>query len=242
MDHEPQAADSPLGLSAERRRPSARTRLRRTLVAGMTVIAPLWITVMVLRTLFNWADGFSAPLIRQFASRLGYPEFHIPGLGLLLTFLIVWAVGAIAANVVGRRLLQNAREALERLPLVRTIYAPVQRLTETMTSPDKAGFQKVVLVEYPRKGIWTLGFLAGDVPRADNEAPAHSIFVPTAPNPTTGFMLIVPPDELQHTPLSNEQAFQMIVSAGVVVPSSLVLPPEGQAPRAGAPSLHDAAS
>lgn len=199
-------------------------RLRRTIMAGLTIIAPLWVTGWVLKTLFNWADGFSAPLIRQMAKPLGYPEFHIPGLGFVLTFVILWGVGAFAANVVGRSLLRYGRGALEGLPLVRTIYAPVQQLMETLTSPSKAGFEKVVLVEYPRTGLWTLGFLAGDVPREAEAVPAHSIFVPTAPNPTTGFMLIVPPEQLRPTELGVEEALKMIVSAGVVVPPALSLP------------------
>ena len=209
-----------------RKSPTRLQRLRRTIMAGLTIIAPLWVTGWVLKTLFNWADGFSAPLIRQVAKPFGYPEFHIPGLGFVLTFIILWVVGAFAANVVGRSLWQYAREALEGLPLVRTIYAPVQQLMETLTSPGKAGFEKVVLVEYPRTGLWTLGFLAGNVPREAAAAPAHSIFVPTAPNPTTGFMLIVPPEQLRPTELGVEEALKMIVSAGVVVPPALFLPAE----------------
>lgn len=209
-----------------RKGPNRLQRLWRTTMAGLTIIAPLWFTGWVLKTLFNWADGFSAPLIGQLAESLGYPEFHIPGLGFVLTFVILWIVGALAANVVGRSLLQYAREALEGLPLVRTIYAPVQQLMESLTSPGKAGFEKVVLVEYPRTGLWTLGFLAGDVPREAEAGPAHSIFVPTAPNPTTGFMLIVPPEQLRPTELGVEEALKMIVSAGVVVPPALSLPAE----------------
>ena len=224
-----QELEDPLGSPREKkprgRLPSRIGRLRTTIMAGVTVIAPLWITIWVLVTLFRWADGFSAPLIRQFARRLGDPEFHIPGLGVLLTFIILWCVGAIAANVVGKRLLQSAREALERLPVVRTIYAPIHQLMETMASPDKAGFTKVVLVEYPRTGLWTLGFMAGDVPQEEGHEPAHSIFVPTAPNPTTGFMLIVPTEQLRDTDLNVEEALKMIVSAGVVVPPSLTLAP-----------------
>lgn len=211
-----------------RREPTRLQRLRRTIMAGLTIIAPLWVTGWVLKTLFNWADGFSAPLISQVAKPFGYPDFHIPGLGFVLTFIILWVVGALAANVVGRSLWQFARETLEGLPLVRTIYAPIQQLMETLTSPSKAGFEKVVLVEYPRTGMWTLGFLAGDVPREDEVAPAHSIFVPTAPNPTTGFMLIVPPDQLRPTELGVEEALKMIVSAGVVVPPALYLPDEAK--------------
>ena len=211
-----------------RKSPTRLQRLRRTIMAGLTIIAPLGVTVWVLKTLFNWADGFSAPLISQVAKPFGYTEFHLPGLGFVLTFIILWVIGALATNVVGRSLWQFVRETLERLPLVRTIYAPVQQLTETLTSPDKAGFEKVVLVEYPRIGMWTLGFLAGNVPHEDEAAPAHSIFVPTAPNPTTGFMLIVPPEQLRPTDLSVEEALKMIVSAGVVVPPALALPAEAE--------------
>ena len=225
MDIHSQEIDQVLGSSPA---PPPRRRLstfRTMILTGLTVIAPVWLTVWVLITLFQWADGFSAPLIGQFARSLGYDDFHIPGLGFILTFFILWLMGVIAANVVGRRLLHSAREAIERLPIVRTIYAPIQQLVETMTSPEKAGFKKVVLVEYPRQGLWTVGFLAGDVPQGEGEAPAHTIFVPTAPNPTTGFMLIVPPEQLRHTGLSIEAAFQLVISAGVVVPPSLTLAP-----------------
>ena len=198
-------------------------------MAGLTIIAPLWITGWVLKLLFDWADGFSAPLIRQMARPfVDDPDFHIPGLGFVLTFIILWVVGALATNVVGRSLWQYARETLEGLPLVRTIYAPVQQLVESLTSPGKTGVEKVVLVEYPRIGMWTLGFLAGNVPREDEVAPAHSIFVPTAPNPTTGFMLIVPPEQLRPTDLRVEEALKMIVSAGVAVPPALALPAEAE--------------
>ncbi len=212
-----------------RKSPTRLQRLRRTIMAGLTIIVPLWLTGWVLKFLFDWADGFSAPLISQMARPfVDDPDFHIPGLGFVLTFIILWIVGALATNVVGRSLWQFAREALEGLPLVRTIYAPIQQLMESLTSPGKAGFEKVVLVEYPRIGMWTLGFLAGNVPREDEIAPAHSIFVPTAPNPTTGFMLIVPPEQLRPTDLGVEEALKMIVSAGVVVPPALALLAEAE--------------
>jgi uncharacterized membrane protein len=205
---------------------SLRQRLRRTLVAGLSVIAPLWITGFVLLKLFQWAAGFSRPLIKPFAAALGNPEWYNPAAGFVLTLLIVLLVGVMTTRVFGRRLLRNGREALERLPIVRTIYAPIRRLMETMTSSEGAGFKKVVLFEYPRRGLWTLGFLAGDVPFENGGSPAHSVFIPTAPNPTTGFMLIIPQGEMKHTSLTVEEAFQMIVSAGVAVPLTLKLPSE----------------
>lgn len=207
-------------------RPSRLHRLRNTLMAGITVIAPLWITGWVLLTLFTLAEEFSRPLILPFLNIPADedPQWYVRGFSFLLTLMILLTVGAVTTNVVTRRLLQGGREALERLPVVRTIYIPVRKLMETMTSPDKTGFKQVVLFEYPRKGLWTLGFLAGDVPFEDGRPPAHSIFVPTAPNPTTGFMLIVPREEIKPTGLSIEAAFQMIVSAGVAVPLTLRLP------------------
>ncbi|MXX38845.1 MAG: DUF502 domain-containing protein [Gemmatimonadetes bacterium] len=211
-----------------RKSPTRLQRLRRTIMAGLTIIVPLWLTGWVLKFLFDWADGFSTPLINQMAKLFDDPDFHIPGLGFVLTFIILWVVGALATNVVGRSLWQFAREMLEGLPLVRTIYAPIQQLVESLTSPGKAGFEKVVLVEYPRIGMWTLGFLAGNVPREDEAVPAHSIFVPTAPNPTTGFMLIVPPEQLRPTELRVEEALKMIVSAGVAVPPALFLHAEAE--------------
>jgi uncharacterized membrane protein len=203
--------------------------LRNTIMAGVTVIAPLYITFWVIRTLFRLAESISAPLIDFFALRFGHPEFYIPGLAFLLTFFMLWVVGLVAANVVGRRLIRKGRETLAQMPLVRTIYAPVQRLMETMTSSGKGGFKKAVLVEYPREGIWTLGFVAGSVPwENDMEEPADSVFVPTAPNPTTGFMLIVPQSQMRHAAITVEEAFQMIISAGVAVPETLILPEDAK--------------
>ena len=219
--HEQEESTSPVEAQTK---PRLSQRLRRTLMAGLTVIAPLWITGFVLLTLFEWAAGFSRPLMKPFA--LGDPEWYHSMVSAVITLVIVWLVGVMTTKVLGRRLLQDAREALERLPVVRTIYAPIYRLMETMTSPDSAGFQKVILFEYPRKGLWTLGFLAGDVPFEAGGEPAHSVFIPTAPNPTTGFMLIIPQTEMKPTNLTIEAAFQMIVSAGVAVPLTLKLPSE----------------
>ena len=222
----PENQEESIGPLEEQPKPRLRHRLRRTLMAGLTVLAPLWITGFVLLKLFEWAAGFSRPLIKPFAAALGDPEWYHPAVGFVITFVIVWLVGVMTTRVLGRRLLRDGREALERLPIVRTIYAPIHRLMETMTSPDTAGFKKVILFEYPRKGLWTLGFLAGDVPFEAGGEPAHSVFIPTAPNPTTGFMLIIPQTEMVHTQLTIEAAFQMIVSAGVAVPLTLKLPSE----------------
>jgi uncharacterized membrane protein len=197
-------------LKADGPRHGAWRGVRVTLMAGITVIAPVWITGWVLWTLFGLAENFSRPLVKQLFTINEDPQWYYRGFGFLLTVIILLVVGTITTNVFTRRVLVAAREALERLPVVRTIYSPVRKLLETMTSPDSAGFKQVVLFEYPRKEIWTLGFLAGDVPIEGSS--------------TTGFMLIVPREEIRPTDLTIEEAFQMIVSAGVAVPLTLRLP------------------
>ncbi|MFH1570041.1 MAG: DUF502 domain-containing protein [Gemmatimonadota bacterium] len=216
--------EAALGAHDERPRHGRLHKLRRVLMAGITVIAPLWVTGFVLWTLFKWTDERSRLLVEEFAGLLGYDGFYYRGIGFVVTFAIICAVGLVTTNVLGRRLLHEARQALEQLPVVRAIYAPVRQLMETMTSPERSGFRKVVLFEYPRRSLWTIGFVAGDVPFEKGGAPAHTVFVPTAPNPTTGFMLIVPREELRYTNLSIEAAFQMVLSAGVAVPLGLRLP------------------
>lgn len=226
-----------LGKAEQHSKRSPWTRLRTTIMAGLTVLVPLWITGWVLWTLFKWADGFSTPLIQQFATQLGYPQFYIPGLGFLLTFAILWIVGIITTNVVGRHLVHTARDALARLPVVRLIYPPLHKLLETVTSPDKTGFKQVVLVEYPRQGLWALGFVTAEVPQEDSQKMAYTVFLPTTPNPTTGFVLIVPPEQLRYTSISLESAFQMIISGGVVTPSTLKLPAADRKAGTESPSL-----
>ena len=223
MNSDPNATDKTPN-EAQAEPPPSVFRVRTRLMAGVSIIAPLWITGFVLWKLFDWADGFSRPLVKPFAAFFGNPDWYYSGIGFAITIVILYGVGTVVTNVLGRRLWAEAREAIERLPLVRTIYSPVRQLMETMTSPTGAGFKKVVLFEYPRRGTWTLGFLAGDVPFTDDRPPAHSIFIPTAPNPTTGFMLLVQPEDIRHTDLTVEAAFQMIVSAGVAEPLALRLP------------------
>ena len=110
MDSKSDAEEIAIGRVEEAHQVSRFIRFRRTIMAGITVIVPVWITFLALRKIFDWADGFSVPVIQQFAASIGYPDFHIPGLGFLLTFIIIWIVGSVAANLVRKRLLQSARE------------------------------------------------------------------------------------------------------------------------------------
>lgn len=195
--------------------------IRRYLVAGLLVWVPLGITVLVIKFLVDLMDRtllLLPPGLRP-ESLLG---FTIPGLGVLLTVVVVLVTGVIAANLVGRKFVQFGELMLARIPLVRSIYSGVKQVMETMFSGGGKSFRSVVLIEYPRKGVWTLAFLTGERGAPEIEAktggPISHLFVPTTPNPTSGFFLAVPTDDVIVLKMTVDEGIKMIMSAGVVVP------------------------
>ncbi len=147
--------------------------------------------------------------------------FHIPGLGVILTFTLLIATGSLAANFFGKKLLDAWEAILARIPLVSWVYLGVKKVAETLLSPSGQSFRKVLLIEYPRKGIWSLCFqtsssLAEVQARTAKEV--LCVFVPTTPNPTSGFVMMVPRDEVTELDMTVDQALRMIISLGVVVP------------------------
>lgn len=199
-------------------------RLRTFFVAGLIAITPAAVTYLVLRWLFLTVDGFfGTPLEAYFQRRLG---FHVPGTGLLATVLIVLVVGILATNLVGRRLLAYLEGWLQKLPVVRSVYATMRQITDAFWKQDQNAFKRVVLVEYPRRGSWAVGFVTGEVPasRFDMEAPdglLYNVFLPTTPNPTSGFLLMLPASEVKLLDISVEDGLKLVISGGVVVPESL---------------------
>ncbi len=196
--------------------------LRRYLVAGVLVWVPLGVTVLIIKFLIDLMDNtlLLLPVDYRPETWLG---FRIPGLGIVLTVVVVFVTGVIAANLFGRKLVSLGERILARIPLVRSIYSAVKQVTETIFSGSGKSFRKVVLVEYPRKGIWTLAFQTGD--GADElqrrvGKPVTNIFVPTTPNPTSGFFLMVPREDVIELDLSVDDGLKMIISAGVVVPKN----------------------
>jgi uncharacterized membrane protein len=149
--------------------------------------------------------------------------FRVPGLGVVLTIVILLVTGIVVANLVGRTLVRMGERLLARIPLVRSIYSGVKQVMETMFSDSGKSFRNVVLIEYPRKGIWTLAFLTGEQGTRESEDKIGSrvshIFVPTTPNPTSGFFLMVPTDDVLILEMSVDEGLKMIISAGVVLPS-----------------------
>jgi len=193
------------------------TYIRTKTVTGVVVLVPIVVTFLVLRLVFQWLDGLAQPLIQQVFQTKG----HIPGLGIALTILLIWLAGIIANNMFGRRLIGHGNEFLARLPIIGNIYSPVKQFIEKIATPQTTGFRQVVLAEYPSDGRWILGFATGEVQLDDEGNMGQCVFVPTSPNPVTGWMVILSDDKVRKTSMSVESAMQLIVSAGVVIPAEL---------------------
>jgi uncharacterized membrane protein len=207
--------------------------IRRTLLAGLLILLPLFITYILIAFLFNIFTGVGAPLVtgllRIFgADDLAYPKVLL--VNLLLSLAVIFLLGLIGTNILGRQLLTAFEGLLLRLPLVKTIYSSAKQVVETFQGPGR-GFQRVVLLQYPRHGLWSIGLVATE--RADNLnlVPGNkvlAVFVPTTPNPTSGYLVIASPDDVIDLDFSIEDAFKFIVSGGIAGKdlAAPLLPPE----------------
>ena len=194
--------------------------LKRYLIAGLLVWLPLGVTVLVIRLLVTFMDKLLVFIPVQY-----HPDtllgFHIPGLGVVLAVLIVLTTGIIVANFFGRQLVSAWESLLGRIPLVRTIYHSVKQVAVTIFSSQGKSFRRVLLIEYPRKGIYTLCFQTGDAVAEVMEKTGKeviNVFVPTTPNPTSGFFIMLPEEDVQELDMSIDDALKMIMSLGVIVP------------------------
>jgi len=194
--------------------------MRKYLIAGLLVWLPLVVTVVVINFLVNSFDQVLLLLPPQYRpdSLIG---FHVPGLGLLISLLVIVVTGVIAANYFGERLVDLWERGLGRIPLVRSIYSAVKQVTEAFVGSEQS-FQKAYLVEYPRIGTWTIAFQTsnkmGEAQCKTGLSHAVNVFVPTTPNPTSGFFLMVSEQDLIPLDMTVEQALKMVISGGVVVP------------------------
>ncbi len=195
-------------------------RLRRYLVAGLLIWVPLGVTLLIIKFLVDLMDQ-TLLLLPAVARPENVFGFRIPGLGIVLTAVVVIGTGMVVTNLFGQQLFGLGERLLQRIPLVRSIYASVKQLTESLFSGSGKSFRRVVLLEYPRKGIWSLAFLTGtatpEVKTKTGQDMVH-IFIPTTPNPTSGFMLLVPRQDLIELDISVDDGLKMIISVGVVVP------------------------
>jgi uncharacterized membrane protein len=195
-------------------------RLRRYIVAGILVWLPIGVTLFLLRILVGMLDRSLVLIPQQYR-----PEeiigFAIPGLGLLLTLLILLVTGVLAANIVGRSMVGLWESLLERIPIVRSVYSAAKNFAEIVFSDSSQSFKKVLLIQYPRKGLYSLAFQTssqlGEVQGRTGEE-VICTFVPTTPNPTSGVIIIVPRKDVIELDMDVDEALKMIISLGVVVP------------------------
>jgi uncharacterized membrane protein len=219
---------STAGQSPPPRQPTSRAvghHLRSRFLAGLFVIFPVGFTVWILAVLFKLLDGFLSPVIDPLIG------FHIPGLGLLGVIALLYLVGLLAANVFGRKFLKAFEGLLARMPVVRAIYLSTKQLIDTLRLPGKGAFQKVVLVEYPRHGIWAVAFVTGQARRESDGGQLLHLFLPTSPNPTSGMMLILAEGDVVNLDIPVEEGIRLVVSGGILSPESYPLapPPGGSA-------------
>jgi uncharacterized membrane protein len=214
--------------------------LRRYLVAGLLVWIPLAVTLFVIKFLVDLVDQTLLLLPERWQPQqlIG---FRVPGLGLLLTAAVVLLTGMVVANLFGQQLVRMGERLLGRIPVVRSIYASVKQVTETLFSNSGRSFRRVVLVEFPRAGAWSLAFQTGDgaeeVCRKTGQDIVN-VFVPTTPNPTSGFFVMVPRQNIIELDMSVDEGLKMLLSVGVVQPrdrGALAMAPPPPA-RPAAPS------
>ncbi|MGI9265590.1 MAG: DUF502 domain-containing protein [Gammaproteobacteria bacterium] len=194
--------------------------IRRYLVTGLIIWLPVIVTILVFRFLINLMDRSLIVIPAAFRPEnlLG---FSIPGLGVVLTILVLFITGLLGANLFGRKILAFWESILNRIPLIRSVYSGAKQVAETVLSDGDTSFKRVFLVEYPRKGVWSLCFQTSTDLReiqGRTETEVICVFVPTTPNPTSGFILFVPRSDLVALDMSVDEGLRMIISLGVVVP------------------------
>jgi uncharacterized membrane protein len=196
-------------------------RFRRYFLAGILVTSPILITVYVTWLIVTFIDAQVAGLLPNSLDFTKQLPHQIPGLGLIISIIVITFIGAITPGFIGRTLLKVGERILDNTPVVRSIYGAIKQIMETVMSTNSESFREVVLVEYPRKGIWVIGFVTGETKgevQSLNKETLINVFIPTTPNPTSGFLLFLPKKDLIYMKMKVEDAVKMVISGGIVTP------------------------
>lgn len=212
-----------------KKRRGALAGVRASFLTGLVVIAPIGLTVWLIWTVIGWVDGFVLPFVPDKYHPENMLGIDLRGVGVIFFLLFTLFVGWVAKGLIGRSLILWAEGLVDRMPVVRSIYNGLKQIAETVLAQSETSFEKACLVEYPRAGIWAIAFVStnakGEVNRQiPREEPLISVFLPTTPNPTSGFLLFVPKSEVIMLDMSVEDAAKLVISAGLVYPSDK---PEG---------------
>lgn len=196
-----------------------KTFLKKYFVAGAIVLVPIAVTLAVLKAIIFWCEDFFASLLPASLHPAHLFGFPLPGLGLLFTLLLVLLTGVLTRLYLGKKLIATGDRLLSKIPFGRSIYKAAQQFMHAVATPSQASFKQVVLVEFPVKGSHMLGFVtaeSGAILKTESGQKMLHIFVPTSPNPTSGFMMILPREQVIPVPLSPESAFKLIISGGAL--------------------------
>ncbi|MEW5701306.1 MAG: DUF502 domain-containing protein [Candidatus Zixiibacteriota bacterium] len=192
--------------------------VQRTFVSGIVVTVPIIVTWFVLSFLFRTLDGILKPLLARLAGR------EVPGLGLIATIVVIFLVGILVRNVIGSRVVGFGELLFVRTPLVRTVYSAAKQLVEAVASPTRKSYTRAVLIEYPRKGIYMVGFASGRTRLEDGTSSETlvAVYLPSTPTPVTGWVVLVPAAEIIDLGMSTEDAIKYVVSGGFAAPPAMV--------------------
>ena len=206
-------------------------RLRTSFLTGIVVIAPVALTLWLIWSVIGWFDGFVLPFVpdayrpEQILNTIfGYDlKLNIRGVGVVVFLVFATLVGWLAKGLIGRSFIRYAENLVNRMPVVRSFYSGIKQIAETVFAQQERSFEKACMIEYPRKGIWAIGFISttakGEIAERNSSAgPMVSVFVPTTPNPTSGFLLFFPKADIVELDMSIEDAAKLVISAGLVYP------------------------
>jgi len=201
-----------------------RRHLRGYFLAGVLITAPIGLTTYLAWLFIHWVDNQVTPLLPPTYNPETYLPFSIPGLGLLLVCIGLMLIGAVTAGIAGRMWTRLTENVLNRMPVIRGVYGAIKQIFETVLSQSSESFREVVLFEYPRRGSWAMGFITGRTQgeiQDLTEDDMVNVFLPTTPNPTSGYLLFLPRRELVSLSMTVEEGIKMVVSGGIVTPPDL---------------------
>tara|TARA_B100001146_G_scaffold72122_1_gene63887 strand:+ start:391 stop:984 length:594 start_codon:yes stop_codon:yes gene_type:complete len=189
---------------------------RSKLFAGVATLLPLYLTFFVIKFLFVTLEEMSDPILKRL-------NLDIPGLGIILTVLLIYILGFLVTNFLGRKIFNLGERIVKKVPIVNMIYTTLKQITDTFTKGSTDAFEGAVYIQYPRQGLWTMAFISGESKTKDG-VPYYHLFVPTTPNPTSGFFLMIPQADTVATGMSVEEGLKTIISGGLLAPEENPLP------------------
>lgn len=204
-------------------KPGVISRIRGNFFAGLVVIAPIGFTIWIILSIISWIDGWVLPLIPYNYHFEEYMVLNLKGFGVIVFLTFTVLVGMLGKGILGRSLLRLGESIVDRTPFVRPVYNGIKQIAETILASREVSFKRACLIEYPRKGIFSIAFVGGNakdelVEKTFNSGPLVSVFLPTTPNPTSGYLLFVPAKDITYLSMSVEDAAKLVISAGLVYP------------------------